>query len=84
MSEPALGWYEATPLASTASSAEKTLNKFLATDLEMSGNIGQDARKSPHLNCIMVGNSDVVLATFFGSQPEMAARLASDLIPEFS
>jgi len=66
------------------SSAEKALKEFIAADLEVRGDIPQDAGQCSDFEGMMVRDRDVVLAALVSGKTQVAARLAGDLVSELA
>ena len=56
------------------------LQQFVLGDAEVVGDIIQDSGARADFQWRVIGNGNVVLASFPGGQPQVTARLAGDLI----
>src|SRR5258706_13445082 len=58
--------------------AEQFLGQLISGEAEVIGYIAQDAGQRAHPERIVIGNGDMVLAVFLGSQPDVGAFLPRD------
>ena len=73
---------EPAPLSQTFVSVEKPLSELVAADLKMGSYVAKNSSQRSHFERVVIGNRNVMAPALAGSQPQVAARLPCDFIPQ--
>ena len=73
---------EPAPLSQTFVSVEKPLNELVTANLKMGSYVAKNSSQCSHFERVMIGNRDMMLPALARSQPQVAARLSCDFIPQ--
>ena len=69
-------------LSQTFVSVEKPLSELVAADLKMGSYVAKNSSQRSHFERVVIGNRNMMAPALAGSQPQVAARLPCDFIPQ--